>query len=226
MDPKLEQEILSSLIVMADKLDAKDEIDGVFVIDDVIKSAAKGRPRAPMKGLDDDVKEDLVKFLFNITKRMVASKKDLTELFRRMRYFDVADSAKPLGLDKALKNMSLVQDCADNSAEALHSMLGGNKASFKSLLEKLNGGDGCEDIDLDEVDHKPLDFFNSREETDEPTEPSELDEPAEQDEKIEVDGDMVDEIEELIEEDDELSDEDKEELEEFWNEFENSQGAE
>lgn len=158
--PKMSQELLDSLIVMADKFDAEGKFAMAAKIDDTLRSIARGRPKSPLKGLDEDTKKDLVKFLHNIGKRMSSSKNDLEELFRRMRYFDVAESAKPLGLDKAFKDMDRVQQCVDSGKESLHAMLGGNKSELRSLLEALEG-DNAED----ESEHNPMDFFNSREET-------------------------------------------------------------
>lgn len=172
MKPKMSQELLASLIVMADKLDAEGKFAMAAKIDSTLKSMARGRPKSPLKGLDEDTKKDLVKFLHNIGKRMSSSKSDLEELFRRMRYFDVAESAKPLGLDKAFKDMDRVQQCVDAGKESLHAMLGGNKSDLKSLLEALEG-DNVED----EPDHNPLEFFNSREETDSASEPESMDDP-------------------------------------------------
>jgi len=159
---KMSQELFSSLIVMADRFDSEGKFAMAAKIDNTLKSLARGRPRSPLKGLDEDTKKDLVKFLHNIGKRMSSSTSDLEELFRRMRYFDVADSAKPLGLDKVFKDLVRVQECVDTGKESLHSMLGGNKSELKSLLEELEG-----DYAEDEPEHNPLDFFNSRQETEE-----------------------------------------------------------
>jgi len=157
----LSKDIISELVVMADRFDQNGQFDMAAKVDTTIRSMARGRPKSPLKNLDDDVKESLVKFLHNISKRMEASKNDLEELFRRMRYFDVADSAKPLGLDKALKDLSRVQECVDAGKESLHGMLGGNKSNLKALIEKLNDGEDDAN-DLEVPKHNPLDFFDSR----------------------------------------------------------------
>lgn len=202
MTQKLDQQIVSSLIVMADKFDAEGDFTMAAKVDSTIRSMARGRPKSPLKNLDDDVKESLVKFLHNISKRMEASKSDLEELFRRMRYFDVADSAKGLGLEKALKDMDKVQQCVDSGKESLHGMLGGNKSELKALIDKLDDGGDAADDDLDPVEHNPLDFF---------AEQSAKDEKSEEDIKEELDSDEPDQ--------DEISEEDLEELDAFWDDW-------
>lgn len=157
---KSTDEILVELVAMADRFDQSGDFDKAAKVDATIKSFARGRPKAPLKGLDEDVKEALVKFLHSVSKRLKASQDDLEELFRRLRYFDQADAIKPLGLEKALKDMADTQSCVDGAKERLYSMtFGGGKGGMAKLLEKLeSGGESADDM----PNHKPNEFFDSR----------------------------------------------------------------
>ena len=200
---KSPNEILVELVAMADRFDQAGDFDKAAKVDTAIKSFARGRPKAPMKGLDEDVKEALVKFLHSVSKRLKASQDDLEELFRRLRYFDQADAIKPLGLEKALKDMADTQSCVDGAKERLYSMtFGGGKGGLNKLLEKLEGGGESAD---DMPNHKPTEFFDSRQPAD----------------------DLAKDEPELEEEasPEELSDE-KEALEEFWKTYEDLESFE
>jgi hypothetical protein len=164
-----------------------------------------------MKGLDEDVKEGLVKFLHSVSKRLKASQDDLQELFRRMRYFDQSDFLKPLGLDKAMRDMQDTQSCVDSAKERLYSMtFGGGRGGLNKLLEKLEApGDSADDM----PDHKPAEFFDSRQPADDlvkneneteldTVEPKDETEPKEESSSLEELG------------------EEKEALEEFWKNYE------
>ena len=211
---KSSNEILIELVAMADRFDHAGDFDKATKIDSTIKSMAKGRgrPSAPMKGLDEDVKEALVKFLHNVSKRLKASQDDLQELFRRMRYFDQSDSLKPLGLDKAMKDMAETQSCIDSAKERLYSMtFGGGKGGLSKLLEKLeDAGESAGESADDMPNHKPAEFFDSRQ----PVDDMAKDEP--ELESIEP----KDESESKEEVSPEERDEETEALEEFWKNYE------
>lgn len=173
---KLSDKIISELVTLADDFDQSGQFNMAAKVDDTIKSFARGRPKAPLKGLDDDVKESLITFLHNAGKRLKASQGDLQELFRRLRYFDQAESIKPLGLEKALKDMGDTQACIDTAKEKLYGMtFGGGKAGMGKLLDKLDdGGDNLDDAPA----HSPLDFFDSRQGGEEPAQEPVEEEPS------------------------------------------------
>ena len=144
------------LITIANQLDQKGKHELADAVDKVVKSAA-GRPKAPLKSLDEDVKKDLIKFLATVKKNMESSAEALEELFRRLRYFDIADVVKDLGLDKVLKDMEKTQDCMDNATKSMFSMIHGKKPS-KSDMDQM-----ADDFGLEKQEKEsPLKFFEGQ----------------------------------------------------------------
>lgn len=124
---------------MADDFDAAGDFEKAARVDETIKVMARGRHKATLKGLDDNVKRSLIKFLHNVSKRMKESNDDLQELFKRMRYFDHVNVLKPFGLDKAIKDIGDTQKCVDAAKEKIYILTyGGGKSSLNKLLEKLD----------------------------------------------------------------------------------------
>lgn len=149
---------ISKLIQLADKFDQEGKFDMALAVDKVLKSKA-ARTKPPLKGLKDDVKKSLIVFLLDAEESNQKSCKGLGELFRRMRYFDISDSIKELGLDKVLKEMQKTQDCLDTAKKDFYTMTFGKKpsrADLSNLLEQL----GKEKAKLDDG-QEALDFFNS-----------------------------------------------------------------
>lgn len=130
--------------------------------DGATKTAA-GRPKAPLRKLDDDVKKDLMKFLTTVKKNMEESVDALEELFRRMRYFDIDDMVKELGLDKVIKDMEKTNDCMDNATKTMYALTHGKKPS-KSDMEQM-----AEDFGLkSDPRESPLEFFDRKKPEGEP----------------------------------------------------------
>ena len=97
-------ELIALLVKMADKFDREGDFDLASDVDQTLLSMS-ARPRAPLKGLDDDVKKNLIIFLHDSDKNMGSSIKGLKEFFRRLRYFDIADHIKEMGLDRIVRDM-------------------------------------------------------------------------------------------------------------------------
>ena len=77
------------LVRLADRLDNEGKHTLAAAVDDVLQVTAAGRPKAPLKGLSDDVKKDLLQFLHNVKENIADSMDALDELFGRLRYFDI-----------------------------------------------------------------------------------------------------------------------------------------
>lgn len=149
---------INALIRLADKFDQEKKFELAEAVDRVLKSKA-ARPKAPLKGLNDDVKKSLIVFLVDAEDAMHKGCKGLGELSRRMRYFDISDAIKELGLDKVIKDMEKTQECLDSAKKDFYTMTFGkrpSKADFERLREEL--GKKEDDADDNEV---ALDFFNS-----------------------------------------------------------------
>lgn len=145
--------MLDRLVKMADRFDQEGKQELADAIDALITTKA-ARPKAPLKKLDDDVKKDLMKFLTTVKKSGEESLDALEELGRRLRYFDMDDVGKELGLDKMLKDVEKVMDAMDGATDSMYSMVYGKKPS-KSDMEQM-----ADDFGLKKSDKEsPLEFF-------------------------------------------------------------------
>lgn len=156
---------INALIRLADKLDQEKKFELAEAIDNMLKSKA-ARPKAPLKGLNDDVKKSLIVFLVDAEDAMNNGCKGLGELSRRMRYFDIADAIKELGLDKVIKDMEKTQECLDSAKKDFYTMTFGKRPS-KADFEKLRKELGKDEVESDES-QAALDFFNSDQAIDSP----------------------------------------------------------
>ena len=147
-----EAEVYSLLVKMADQFDQQGNHALASAVDDTLKSFS-ARPKAPLKKLDDDVKKNLIVFIHDADRNTSKSMKGLTELFRRLRYFDLADSVKDLGLDKTVKELEKTQECLDGAKKKFFELMHGKKPS-KQDLDAL-----FKDLDKAE-DQSALDFFD------------------------------------------------------------------
>lgn len=146
------------LVKLSDKFDQEKKHDLADAVDEVIKSAA--RPKAPLKKMDEDVKKDLMRFLTTVKKNMEDSMESLEELFRRLRYFDIGDIVKELGLDKAIKDMKKTHDCVDGASKTMYALTHGKHPS-KADMEQL-----ADDFGLNNDEKSsPLDFFEKQHKT-------------------------------------------------------------
>ena len=144
------------LVKLADKFDQEGKYDLASVVDGVILSTA-ARNKAPLKDLDEDVKKDLLKFLHTVQKNMKNSMTALDEFFRRLRYFDIGDTVREMGLDKALKEMEKTHDCIDNAGRSMYTMAYGRRPSKSDMAQMADDFS----IARDEKPN-PLSFFESQ----------------------------------------------------------------
>ena len=151
-------ELLKELVKMADDLDQSGKDDLTTSVDNVIESFA-ARPKAPLKGLSDDVKKALLVFIHDAGKNTGDSIGKLNEFFRRLRYFDVANSIKDMGLDKVVGDMKKTQDCLDSAKSKFYEMTHGKRPS-KSDLEGLFADDSGKEL------NDSSDFFDAQYDTD------------------------------------------------------------
>lgn len=146
------------LVILADKLDREGKHELADAIDQLLITAA-GRPKAPLKGLGEDVKKDLLKFIHRVKGNAKNSSDSLEELGRRLRYFNAGHFMKELGLEKAVKDLDKVQECADGAFRSMYALTYG-KSPTNSDVEQM--ADDFSDQDNDEIP-SPLDFFSSQE---------------------------------------------------------------
>ena len=146
------KEVINTLIAIADELDKSNPVIAAEV-DATINVIA--RKKAPLKDLEDPVKKDLMKFLTNINDRAGRSKADLTELCRRLRYFDIGDVVRELGLDKMLKEMDYTCNCADDAQKRFFELTFGRRPSKNDLTDYTK--DMIEEPAPEKTD--PLAFF-------------------------------------------------------------------
>lgn len=151
-----ESQILSLLVKMADDFDRAGEHDLASEVDDTITSRA-ARFKAPLKQLDDDIKNNLIIFIHDADQNTSNSVKGLRELFRRLRYFDLMDSIKELGLDKVVKEMEKTQGCLDGAKKKFYELMHGKKPSKQDLTDLFEQLTGKEDNA-----EGPLDFFEQQ----------------------------------------------------------------
>ncbi len=149
-------ETVDRLSKMADELSKKGKSELAAAVNDVLKLGA-GRPKAPLKKLDEDVKKDLMRFLTTIKKNMKDSMDALQELFRRLRYFDIDDMVGQLELDKTLKDMEKTHFAMDQATKAMYALTYGKRPS-KEDMDQM-----AEDFGVAGKDPiNPLDFFKSQ----------------------------------------------------------------
>jgi len=214
---RMSENVTTKLVSLADKFDREGKFELADAVDSVITSKA-ARPKAPLKGLNDDVKKSLILFVIDADKNMKSSTKGLGELFRRMRYFDIADSIKELGLDKVVKDMEKTQECLDGAKKNFYAMTFGkhpSKADIEKLIKELGKeGDG------DDEGQAALDFFSKHTDDDIPKMPEFDSEEAAPDEEGE-EGDTFSNVFEngVKEEDPEFEPDDEELSDEEWDEF-------
>lgn len=157
---------INTLIRLADKFDQEKKFELAEAVDNLIKSKA-ARPKAPLKGLNDDVKKSLIVFLVDAEDSMHKGCRGLNELSRRMRYFDISDAIKELGLDKVVKDMEKTQECLDAAKKDFYTMTFGKRPSKKDF-EELRKALGKEEEEKDDS-QDALDFFNSDQAIDSPS---------------------------------------------------------
>lgn len=146
------------LVILADKLDREGKHELADAIDQLLITAA-GRPKAPLKGLGEDVKKDLLKFIHRVKDNAKNSSDSLEELGRRLRYFNAGHFMKELGLEKAVKDLGKVQECADMAMKSMYAMSYG-KSPTSSDMEQM--ADDFNDPGGQDIP-SPLDFFSSQE---------------------------------------------------------------
>jgi hypothetical protein len=130
--------MINNLIKMADKFDQEGKYEMAEKIDSALKNLVKkdaARPKAPLKGLKDDVKKNLVLFIIDADKNMSSGIGRLKELFRRLRYFDLDDSVRDLCLDKVVKEMEKTQSCLDSAKKSFYTLVFGKTPSRDELEE-------------------------------------------------------------------------------------------
>ena len=146
-------ELIALLVKMADKFDREGDFDLASDVDQTLLSMS-ARPRAPLKGLDDDVKKNLIIFLHDSDKNMGSSIKGLKEFFRRLRYFDIADHIKEMGLDRIVRDMEKTRGGIGAALKQFYERTHGKKPSQKDI-DGLSGDDG-------EIEQSSLDFFDAQ----------------------------------------------------------------
>lgn len=202
-----EVQVISLLVKMADDFDRVGNYDLAYKADQTIKSFSS-RPKAPLKKLDDDVKKNLIVFVHDADQSISKSIKGLKELFRRLRYFDLAGSVKDTGLDKLVREMEKIQHGLGGAKNKLYELMIGRKPSVQALNDFL----GTQET-VDE--QNALDFFARQSDTEEDTdlEPEEDGKDIEESEE-DIEGEDLEDLENDEEKED-LTDEMEEELENF-----------
>lgn len=145
------------LVKLSDKFDQEGKYNLADKADELLSTAS--RPIAPFRGLGDDVKKDLLKFVHNVKKNLEDSMDSLNEFFRRLRYFGKGDLVKDLKLDRALKEMSKTHECMDAAGKTMYALTYGKHPS-KADLEQMAEDFVSKPKDVSD----PLGFFKSQEE--------------------------------------------------------------
>jgi len=149
--------IIKVLAKIADDLDAQKKDDVADRVDQALQSIAS-RPKSPLKSLDDEVKKSLLQFLCNIAHRSEKTSDDLSELFRRLRYFDIDGMIKELGLDKLSGDVKKCKECSDSAQKKFYEFSFGKKPTADDIKNLLT-----DEEDLAEDKAGPLSFFESQE---------------------------------------------------------------
>jgi hypothetical protein len=171
------EKYLAALTKLADKYDRDGKFELSDAVDETIKALA-ARPKAPLKGMDDKVKKDFLKFVNKAVDSLKESKDGLEELRRRLRYFDVADSAKGIGLDQAIEDMHSLHNGMSDANRKMFELCFGKKPS-KGDLERLKNEMKEEKKDQNASD--PFSFAHGVESL--PETPLESEEPSEEEVK-------------------------------------------
>lgn len=149
----------NKLVKLSDKFDSEGKHDLASAIDKVLRATAAGRPRAPLKNLNDNVKKDLLKFLHKTKENIADSMEALEELFGRLRYFNIMDDVRDLGLDKTLKELGKIHANINGAFNVMYARTHGKKPSG-SDLEQMAEDFGPER----KTERNPLEFFESQSE--------------------------------------------------------------
>jgi hypothetical protein len=139
-----QEEIVKTLICLADSLDHEGKAELAEEVDMALASitsdglvAEAARPRAPLKGLEDAVKESLIKFLVDSRDSLSGSVKNIEEFFRRLKYFGVEGTIKDLGLDRMLLEMKDVEAASAEAVKRFHEITKGRKVRQNELAPKV-----------------------------------------------------------------------------------------
>ena len=170
--------IRETLIKLADKFDQEGKDELADMIDEMLVVNAT-RPKAPLKKLDEAVKKDLLKFINKVKKNVGDSAEALEELFRRLRYFNIANIVKDMDLDKVLVDVKKTHQCMDSASKKMYELSYGRRPG-KSDLEQM-----AKDVESDAMDSSSS-FFKGREET----KPRWLDREVEEDELEALEGEL------------------------------------
>jgi hypothetical protein len=192
MDQEAKATLMTKLVKIADKLDREGKFELAARADEAIANlhsdltiVADGtvglgdpnpkhklnvveaaRPKAPLKNLKDDVKKNLVLFVIDADKNLSKGVGGLKELFRRLRYFDLADTVKDIGLDRVVKEMEKTQNCLDTAKRDLYTVTFGKRPSEKDLEELIKELTD-DNADNNDDGQSALDFFDSQSSDDE-----------------------------------------------------------
>lgn len=156
-----EDQVISLLVKMADSFDHDGDHSLASEVDNTIKSFSS-RPKAPLKNLDDDVKKNLIIFIHDADQSNGKAIECLNELFRRLRYFDFADTAKDLGLEKVIKTLEGTRGGLGDAKKKFYEMVHGKRPS-KTDLEELFSNI-VKDKEEDKNEQNAIDFFNAHSE--------------------------------------------------------------
>jgi len=174
-----EAEVRALLVKMADDFDRSGNHNLASEVDSTLKSFS-ARPKAPLKKLEDDIKKNLIIFVHDADQSTSKSINGLKELFRRLRYFDLADSIKEIGLDRVVRDMEKTQGCLGGAKSRLYEMMMGRKPSAQALDDFLNvpGDDANEQGALDFFDrHMAKEDVDLKDEEDSEETPEDFYEP-------------------------------------------------
>ena len=134
-DSKQNDEVIKTLICLADSLDHEDKSELAEEVDKALSSFA-ARPKAPLKGLDDHVKENLIKFLVDSRDNLSHSVNNVEEFFRRLKYFGVDSIIKDIGLDKMLVGLKGVHTESEEAVRRFYELTHGRKPGKNDLGKK------------------------------------------------------------------------------------------
>lgn len=158
------EEIITKLVTLADSLDQEGKLELASEIDKTLESFA-ARPKAPLKGLEDNVKKGLITFLYQAEKNLDGSITGLDEFCRRLRYFDVADIVTEMGLDRVIKDMKKVHDDMELAVRRFYEATHGKKPGKNDIATMM--------ADDTASKQNPQEFFDAQLKKEEPSKPEE-----------------------------------------------------
>lgn len=121
-------EVIKTLVKIADQLDLKGRSDLVAKVDETIISlAARPKSSKPLKKMEEKTKTQLFKFLDTACKNTEEASDAIEELMRRLRYFGVDGDVKSLKLDATLKDAKELYHLLEASKHKLHELIFGRK---------------------------------------------------------------------------------------------------